>query len=141
MGPPLDFIHQEHPLFEDQIREFRKMFHYNMTLLPCQDPRQYFDQNGPTGVNVTFPTNSYYPPGTVCAREKNLQFCPTSGESGSPLMVEDDEGRFSAVGVNSFIKGCSVFQFINRTRMSRLRQVSENPSVYSRLSCFLPWIA
>ena len=25
--------------------------------------------------------------------------------------------------------------------MSRLRQVSENPSVYSRLSCFLPWIA
>merc|ERR1711936_1415415 len=55
--------------------------------------------------------------------------------------VEGDEGRFSAVGVNSFIKGCSIFSFRNFSTSSTLRQVSENPSVYSRLSCFLPWIA
>ena len=105
---------------------------------------QYFNERGKfsAGVNLTYPTNSFYPPGTLCAQEKNLRFCPSSGESGSPLMVEDDEGRFSAVGVNSFIKGCSVFQFIKkRPDRTILRQVSENPSVYSRLSCFLPWIA
>ena len=107
-----------------------------MSLTECRDPSQYFSAFGPTGVNLTFPTNSYYPPGTVCAREKRFEFCPTSGESGSPLMVEDEEGRFTAIGVNSFIKGCSAFSFA-----LRLRQFSENPTVYSRLICYLSWIA
>ena len=53
---------------------------------------------------MTYPSNSYYPPGTVCAVEKEGKFCPTGGESGSPLMVTDDEGRMVAEGINSFIK-------------------------------------
>ena len=123
-----------------------------MSVIKCQDPRQYFREDGGTsevaiGVNLTYPTNSFYPPGTICAREKNLKFCPTSGESGSPLMIEDDEGRLSVVGVNSFIKGCSTFFFetysssFSSFSSSSLTQFSGNPSVYSRLSCFLPWIS
>ena len=138
--PPVKFI--VNPAFEPFLPDFNKLWHYNMSLIECQDPTQYFRKDGfITGVNLTYPTNSFYPQGTICARERYLQFCPTSGESGSPLMVENDEGKFSAVGVNSFIKGCIVFQFRNRPDWTALRQVSGNPSVYSRLSCFLPWIA
>ena len=135
--PPPRLIETQYQAFLPYVREFAKMHHYNMTLTQCQDPQQYFDQNGATAINVTYTTNSYYPPGTICAREKNLEFCPTSGESGSPLMVKDEGGRFSIVGVNSFLKGCSLFSFTNTS----LKQFSENPIVYSRLSCFLPWIA
>lgn len=136
-APPAQFIQEYHPQFEPFTRDFHKMMHYNMTLLPCQDPKQYFDTNGITGINITYETDSYYPPGTICAREKNLEFCPTSGESGSPLMIKDQQGRFSSLGVNSFLKGCSFFTFTNTS----LKQFSENPIVYSRLSCFMPWIA
>ena len=56
------------------------------------------------------------------------------------------------LGINSFLKGCSKFgvtgpDFYNPGGYSRRRngtsldQFSFNPSVYSRLSCFLPWIA
>ena len=136
-APPLQFIEDYHPLFKPFYRDFKKLHHYNMSLVKCQDPQQYFDKDGLTGINVVDTTNSYYPPGTICAREKNLEFCPTSGESGSPLMVQDEDGRFSALGVNSFLKGCSSFSFTNTT----LKQFSENPVVYARLSCFMPWIA
>ena len=57
-----------------------------------------------TGEPLNYPTNSYYPPGTVCATEVLGEFCPTSGESGSPLMVTDGQGRMAAVGISSFIK-------------------------------------
>ena len=150
--PPLKYVQEEFPVFEDYYQDFMKMFHYNMTLMTCQDPGQYFNQNGPTGVKVTYPTNSYYPPGTVCAREKNLEFCPTSGESGSPLMVRNKEGKFSAIGVNSFIKGCSTFTITiddvlerdedkARNKTVTLGQYAENPTVYTKLECFLPWVA
>ena len=136
--PPRSFIQEESAPFEPFYEDFSKLWHYNMSLIECQDPTKYFRNEGYiTTVNLTYPTNSFYPPGTICAREKNLMFCPTSGESGSPLMVEDDEGRFLAVGVNSFIKGCSIFSIGN----ININQLSENPSVYTRLSCFLPWIA
>ena len=133
--PPLKFIQEKLPDHEPIYRDFSKMWHYNMSLTQCQDPTQYFLEIGPTGVNLTYPTNSSYPPGTVCAREKNFKFCPTSGESGSPLMVENEKGRYTALGLNSFIKGCSSFS------SQYLFQFSENPSVYSRLICYLDWIA
>lgn len=104
--PPLKYLQDQLPLFEPLYRDFFKMWHYKMSLLPCQDPTQYFyDPFGPTGVNLTYPTNSYYPPGTLCAGEVDFSFCPTSGESGSPLMVQDGEGKFQVLGLNSFIKG------------------------------------
>ena len=53
----------------------------------------------------------------------------TSGKSGSPLTVQDKIGRFFAMGLLSFVKGrgCDIY--------------SNNPSAYTKLSCFLPWIA
>ena len=71
-----------------------------MDIRKCQDPKTDFF----TGIPLKYPSNSYYPPGTVCATEVQGQFCPTSGESGSPLMVRDSQGRMTTVGVNSFIK-------------------------------------
>ena len=71
-----------------------------MNITKCEDPKTNFE----TGQILNYPTNSYYPPGTVCAVEKEGEFCPTGGESGSPLMVTDDEGRMVAEGIHSFIK-------------------------------------
>ena len=44
-------------------------------------------------------------------------------------MVQDKIGRFFAQGLLSFVKGrgCDIY--------------SNNPSAYTKLSCFLPWIA
>ena len=80
--------------------EFSKMWHHSMELRKCEDPQTEFW----TGAPLKHPTNSYYPPGTVCATEVLGEFCPTSGESGSPLMVRDDQGRMAAEGLFSFIK-------------------------------------
>ena len=81
-----------------------------MNVTTCKDPKTYEDLlfSSSSFSNLTYtlnyPSNSYYPPGTVCAVEKEGKFCPTSGESGSPLMIKDDEGRMVAEGINSFIK-------------------------------------
>ena len=41
-----------------------------------------------------------------------------------------------------FHQGCSVFQFFRyNAQDSALYQASENPSVYTKLSCYLSWIA
>merc|ERR1711872_305018 len=52
--------------------------------------------------------------------------------------------RYYAEGILSFVKGCDVFLFgaldKNKTRWQLVQQ-SENPSTYTKLSCFLPWIA
>ena len=41
--------------------------------------------------------------GTVCASENSHQFCPTSGESGSPLMVQNEKMRFEAESVTGSV--------------------------------------
>ena len=109
------------------------------------------------------PANTYYPPGLVCAREEFIHMCPTSGESGSPLMTSDapeGEGkRFRTEGILSFIKGCTAFVFgryvdffatdfntyeeVEETdsKANILVQISDNPLAYTRLHCYLPWIA
>ena len=39
-------------------------------------------------------------------------------------------------------KGCSAFNFFNSSSGgSQLTQLSKNPAVYSKLSCYLPWVA
>ena len=37
--------------------------------------------------------------------------------------------------------GCSRFWFFDRNGNNYLRQFSENPLVYTKIKCFLPWIA
>ena len=63
-------------------------------------------------------------------------------------MMEDSNTRKYIEGILSFTKGCSLFDVWHRentgatTRStSYLEQESENPSVYTKLSCYLPWIA
>ena len=42
---------------------------------------------------LTSSRTSYYPPGLICARELSKKFCPTSGHSGSPLMVRRQDNK------------------------------------------------
>ena len=118
-----------------------------MLFVECRDPKEEDILDGFV-FPYTYPTNTYYPPGLVCAREYQRNFCPTSGESGSTLMKENSEGRFEATGILSFIKGCRIFRFADNLqnypvfeRHNILDQRSSNPSVYTKISCFLPWIA
>ena len=137
--PPLKFLQTSLPAYEPYYRDFHKQWHYKMQGIKCQDPLKdiFFNQT------YKYPTNSYYPPATICALEKFQSFCPTSGESGSPLMDTSGDGRFSVIGTMSFIKGCSQFSYNTLTgyQYSNLTQRSVNPLVYTKLSCYLPWIA
>lgn len=136
-SPPVDFVRENVPAYREVYQYFSKQWHYNMTVETCKDPQTFINNS-----TLEFYTNSYYPPGTVCATEIFRKFCPTSGESGSPLMVKDERSRFVAEGIQSFIKGCSAVTFLEvSATYSILEQFSENPSVYTKLSCYLPWIA
>ena len=128
--PPLEFLEENLPLFVPYHQEFYKLWHHFMKITRCEDPNRGFK----------FPSNSSYPPGVICAIETFDEFCPSSGESGSPLMVKEDE-KFTITGIQSFIKGCSVFTYRYDDYPSSLTQKSLNPSVYTKISCFLPWIA
>ena len=134
---PLEFLQDQLPHFAEYYRDFRKQWHYNMTISDCQDPdKEYFNQN-----LYKYASNSYYPPATLCATEITGRFCPSSGESGSPLMTADSHGRYMISGILSFIKGCSQFSYDRGDAHSYLVQYSDNPSVYTKVSCYLPWIA
>ena len=98
--PPLDYVQTNAYQYEEVYGEFFKQWHHSMVITKCEDPKTHYL----TGEPLNYPSNSYYPPGTVCATEIEGEFCPTSGESGSPLMVTDDEGKMVAEGINSFIK-------------------------------------
>ena len=136
--PPLDYVVNNVPAYLQIYKEFSKQWHHSMSISTCRDPIKDFF----TGTPFKYPTDSYYPPGTICATEIDGEFCPTSGESGSPLMVTDEEERFVAAGIKSFIKGCSSFTFSEESSThSGLTQSSDNPAVYTRLSCYLSWVA
>ena len=106
--PPADFLENSVDICTDcdtgyQLYEedFRKQWHYNMSISVCKDP----DVDYYYKTKYQFPTNSFYPKATICAAEVSKRFCPTSGESGSPLMTKVN-GRFTAVGLQSFVKVC-----------------------------------
>ena len=105
--PPLDYVTTNAPLYQEFYGEFSKQWHYLMNFTKCEDPKTYAN----SGTPLNYPSNSYYPPGTVCVVEKERNFCPTSGESGSPLMVKDVEGRMVVEGINSFIKVLKTWYF------------------------------
>ena len=139
-APPLDYVVSQVPQYLQVYRHFSQQWHYKMDITECRDPLREFW----TGNLLKYPTKSYYPPGTVCATEINFDFCPTSGESGSPLMVRDGgQSRLAAVGLKSFLKGCTAFNWREALggTVSLLNQISQNPAVYTKISCYLPWIA
>jgi len=141
--PPFHFIEERAEGYLPFYRDFFKQWHYKMDILPkCQDPQL----DGVFGGELEFPSNTFYPPGTVCATDFSTQSCFSTGDSGSPLMKAEKTRpmRFYAEGILSFVKGCNVFTFgatdLNETRW-QLNQQSQNPSTYTKLSCFLPWVA
>ena len=99
--PPRDFVETNVPAYSEVYHQFSKQWHYGMDIVTCRDPLNNFYSGAP----LNYATNSYYPPGTVCATEISNTFCPTSGESGSPRMVRDDQSRYIISGLKSFIKG------------------------------------
>ena len=152
--PPLEYVQSVAPLYKPYFRDFSKQRHYRMENVECKDPTSL--------ANYTYkaPSNTYYPPGVLCAQEMNRQLCPTSGASGSPLMIEnhDDSERFTVQGILSFIKGCTVYGFgrfnefvvpdLNNLLSTETKsqsnvaiQLAENPLVYTKIFCYLPWIA
>merc|ERR1719278_379565 len=141
--PPLHFLERYGKGYLPFYSDFFKQWHYRMKIQEkCADPvkTQAF------GLPIQYPSDTYYPPGTVCAVDVTSQSCFSTGDSGSPLMVreEDRPMRYFIEGVLSFVKGCEQFVFgarnANRT-IFNLLQNSENPAAYAKLSCHLPWIA
>ena len=149
--PPVTYVQNNAPYHLPYYRDFRKLWHYRMDVEEtCMDPLV----NEINGLPLQFPSNTYYPPGLICAKEHLRHFCPSSGESGSPLMTKRN-GSFVAEGILSFIKGCGAFafdtNFAGKTwlldpanfglQYSSLYQQSNNPPAYTKLVCYLPWIA
>ena len=155
--PPFHYVQSNSPLAAPYYRDFSKQWHYKMDIVQCKDPTFPFN----ISLILEDPnTDTFYPPGTICAKEVNNQVCPTSGESGSPLMTQENDGfkKITTEGILSFIKGCGVYAFgryqtfagpelllvLNasvNTELNTLTQGSENPLVYTKLNCYLPWIA
>lgn len=95
------------PFAIDSLRQW----HYNMEIYPdCRDEPD--DGLGYWAGWLNYANNSQaleqakenlaakfalskavYPPGLICAREAAHQFCPTPGDSGSPLMVKRRDDR------------------------------------------------
>jgi len=143
--PPFAFIQNQASGFAPFYNDFYKQWHHKMDILDtCEDPKNAVTCGRP----LRFPSNTTYPAGTVCAKDTTRQSCFSTGQSGSPLMVKnaDDPNRYSIDGILSFVKGCSQFEVGERfsdTNNSNwlLYQRTENPTAYTKLSCFLPWIA
>jgi hypothetical protein len=98
-----------------------------------------------TTENLPNPSNTSYPAGTFCAKESSRTSCFSQGDSGSPLMVREETRpqRFVVEGILSFVKGCERFLLsvsVDETR-AFMKQYSNLPTAYTKLSCFLPWIA
>ena len=143
--PPYSFVQSLALGYALEYQDFYKQWHYKMDILEtCEDPQDSVLCSGP----LLYPSNSSYPPGTVCAKDFSIQSCFSTGDSGSPLMVSNGtDGKYFIEGVLSFVKGCDQFEFgtldesfANKTTYI-LRQQSQNPTTYTKLSCFLPWIA
>ena len=121
------------------------MWHYKMEIKDkCKDSK--VSVAGELLFSLKYPSNTYYPPGLVCAKECTRNSCFSNWDSGSPLMVQKQENpkRYHIEGVLSFVKGCDSLRFIQQSENDdewRLIQTNENPMAYTKLLCFLPWVA
>jgi hypothetical protein len=143
LPPPFPLLDNFAPVYTKFYGDFFKQWHFKMNISDkCQDPTM----SQTFGLQLQFPAQSFYPPGTVCAKDVTSQSCFTTGDSGSPLMVREEKRpmRYYVEGILSFTKGCDIFNFEasnNNMTGFHLNQFSGNPSVYTKLSCFLPWVA
>ena len=139
--PPLHYFKEFGEGFLPFVTDTFKQWHYKLKIDDdCREP----NRTEAFGLDITYPSTAYYPPGLICAKEVTSQFCPNSGDSGSPLMVKNSLGRYSIEGVLSFLKGCESFSMgaINdeKTKFA-FESYTENPLAYAKISCYLPWVA
>ena len=160
--PPYYYVQNKAPLLTSHYRDFSKQWHHKMLLTPCQDPT--FSEFATLNYTYKNPSNTFYPPGVVCAKEFNGELCPTSGESGSPLMTQEaNSARYTTQGLLSFVKGCTIFGFgrfppyigpllsieygvgilssVQNVITNTFYHTADNPLVYTKIRCYLPWIA
>merc|ERR1712241_1262890 len=57
------------------------------------------------------------------------------------MNADTSSSKLYIEGLLSYIKGCTLLAVSDQTETSLLFQESANPNVYTKLSCFLPWIA
>ena len=114
--PPLQYFNEYGPGYLSFIMDTFKQWHHKMDILKeCKDEEidsfclVPLNKDGECpltnlllGLSAIFPDlekylassrTSYYPPGLICARELSKKFCPTSGDSGSPLMVRRQDNK------------------------------------------------
>ena len=135
--PPFYFIENYFSSLVQHFGDMFKQFHYKMEILKsCEDPKRIQVY----GRYLQYPSNTSYPAGTVCAKEFT-RHCFSGGDSGSPLMVTDlnVSSRFYIEGIQSFLKGCEFNQLSKTVKFFGVNQ--ESPSVFTKLSCYLTWIA
>ena len=81
---PLNYFRKFGPGYLSFVTDTFKQWHYKIEIEgSCRNP------------TYAAPDVSYYPPGLICAKEVNRQFCPNAGDSGSTLMVKDGIGRYT----------------------------------------------
>jgi hypothetical protein len=134
--PPYYIVQKYAPAYLKFYRDFSKQWHFAMDILEkCEDPQVYPYSTDP----LPNPSNTYYPAGMVCAKDRTRKSCFSQGDSGSPLMVREMSRpqRFYVEGILSFVKGCRTFTL----GPGGIDQFSDNPTAYTKVSCFLPWIA
>ena len=105
----------------------------------CEDPKSILTY----GRDLKYPSNTSYPAGVVCAKDFK-RHCFSSGDSGSPLMAVDKKisSRFYLEGVVSYTKGCEFNKISFRRDFKIFYGVNqENPTVFTKISCYLPWVA
>ena len=110
--PSISFLSEFASPYLQIYRDFFKQWHYQMEVTECKDPLT----NSITGTAFSFPSDTFYPAGTVCAKEYTRLSCFTTGDSGSPLMIKQSDSKYYTEGFLSFIKGCDVFAFGVGTR-------------------------
>jgi len=135
--PPFYVFEKYYPYYVQNYGDLLKQWHYKMEILSkCRDPTYIKVYNR----ELKYPSNTFYPAGTVCAKEFR-RHCFTGGDSGSPLMVKDPErpSRYYVEGTFSFAKACELQKLGTAVSFFGINQ--ENPSVFTNLYCYLPWIA
>ena len=140
--PPRKFMEKYAAGFLPYYADFFKQWHYKMDI---QDKCKDANVSQTFGQALANPSNSWFPGGLLCAKDFTRQSCFSTGDSGSPLMTrEPGSDSYRAEGLLSFVKGCDTFTIGASNEEStewQLTRFSENPSAYTELSCFLPWVA
>lgn len=113
----------------DQYRSENILRHKEVEKVDCEDP-------------AWMGSNSFYPKGTVCAKDPSQGSCFDFGDSGSGLFLERYQGDYSWEGLLSSYRGCSVRATLALSdNLLNAEFKGENPGVFTEGSCYLPWIA